>query len=180
MRILLALLLLFALLAGGLFWQRPELARRLSHALSGAPIPTQSAPKAAPERPPAKPLVTAAPPPPAPSRPAAHADSAPAPAAPPIPAAPPANAAAEAQAAAEAAIAAASRAAEPEIQPAPQPASDPALTLQGFDPARVGALIAASALPEPRKAALDKALRASAADPASLPLLLEQIRSELP
>ena len=55
--------------------------------------------------------------------------------------------------------------------------------MRGADPgmvARVEALIAGSALPETRKTALNQELRDSATDPARLPSLLEQIRTELP
>lgn len=160
MRILLAFLVVGALLAGGYVLQRQNATHRLAHTQPTAPT-QPAAPSTAP--PPGEPTQT-------PGQTPLQPDS--------PPALPAGGAAAEAQAAAEAAIAAADRAADD--LPPPAAASDPALTLQGFDPVRVEALITGSALPEARKTALQQALQASAADPASLPSLLEQIRSELP
>ncbi|RQP06821.1 MAG: hypothetical protein D1H97_05515, partial [Paracoccus sp. BP8] len=58
---------------------------------------------------------------------------------------------------------------------------DAALTPQGFDAARVRAIIDASALSDERKAALAALLdRAAQEDPAALAQALEQIRAALP
>ncbi|MBY0135421.1 hypothetical protein H7K23_05025, partial [Paracoccus yeei] len=55
-----------------------------------------------------------------------------------------------------------------------------ALTPEGFDPARLREIVAASALPEARKAELAARIDAAAADPAAVPALLDQIKTALP
>lgn len=128
--------------------------------------------------------------------PAAPPVAAPAPApapAPPDPAAA-AQAAAEAQTAAEQAIEAArppAPAAPAEASPVPaapvadpapttpQPADDPALTPEGYDPARVAALIAGSELSEAQKQALSSVLAAAKDQPELLRATLAQIRALL-
>ena len=59
-------------------------------------------------------------------------------------------------------------------------ASDPALTVDGFDADRVRQIIAAADLPEARKSELTSALDSAAADPARIPATLDQIRAALP
>lgn len=86
-------------------------------------------------------------------------------------------AAAQADRAAEAAIMAADRAAD---ATGTAGLTDPAMTLQGFDPDRLRQIIAASDLPASRKAALLAKLAGTDHDPARIPSLLQELEAALP
>lgn len=96
-------------------------------------------------------------------------------------AAPTSQAAREAQIAAEQAIAAADRAADaaaPVRQETPESIAA-LLTPEGYDPARVAALIDGSALSEDRKAVLKALLNSASVSPEQLRAALDQVRAAI-